>query len=56
MDDAWYAEEHSDVDCTGATGFGVLFSPTITEYLQFDVSKSSKIKSLTLEIWTTGLW
>ena len=56
VDDAWYAEEHSDVDCTGATGFGVLFSPTITEYLQFDVSKSSKIKSLTLEIWTTVLW
>lgn len=52
----WFAETYNEVNCTSTNGVGIVFSPTVTEYLQFDVSKSSKIKSLTLEIWTTGLW
>ncbi len=56
IDEEWYSQAYSDKDCTGATGFGILFSPSVNQYLQFDISKSSKIKSLTLEIWTTGLW
>lgn len=52
----WFTETYNEVNCTSTNGVGIVFSPTVTEYLQFDVSKSSKIKSLTLEIWTTGLW
>lgn len=56
VEDKWYQQVYSEKDCTGTTGFGIIFSPTITQYLKFDVSKASKIKSLKLEVWTTGLW
>lgn len=56
VEDIWYSQDFTDVDCTGLTGVGMIFSPTITQYLQFSVSRSSKIKSLTVEAWTTGLW
>ncbi len=56
IEDKWYSQNFTDVDCTGPTGVGMIFSPTITQYLQFSVSRSSKIKSLKVEVWTTGLW
>lgn len=56
IEEKWYSQDFTDIDCTGATGVGMIFSPTITQYLQFSVSRSSKIKSLKVEVWTTGLW
>lgn len=56
VEDIWYSQDFTDIDCTGPTGVGMIFSPTITQYLQFSISKSSKIKSLKVESWTTGLW
>lgn len=56
VEDKWYSQDFTDVDCTSPTGVGMIFSPTITQYLQFSISRSSKIKSLKAEVWTTGLW
>lgn len=53
---AWFEETYNNKSCTGDAGFGVAFSPSYTEYLYFEVTPASAIRSINANIWTTRNW
>lgn len=53
-EDRWYAHYYIGTTCTGLTGYGLVYPTSVTEYVKFEVTEYSPIKTLTLKVWTTA--
>lgn len=54
--DRWSSATYSDKDVSGTGGFGIRYVASTCPYAQFQLTKSSALKSFDINIWTTPLY